>query len=97
LKKHNDKNIKDVIADFIRDNKKVTQGFNKARIGEIWKSEMGPVITSYTQKMTFHKGILKIYLTSAPLRKELHMGKDKIIGIINEHAGEEIVKELEFH
>jgi hypothetical protein len=59
LKKHNDKNIKDVIADFIRDNQKVTQGFNKARIGEIWKSEMGPVITSYTQKMTFHKGTLK--------------------------------------
>ena len=97
MKKHHDKIIKDVIADFIRDNQKVTQGFNKARIGEIWKSEMGPVITSYTQKMSYHKGILKVYLTSAPLRKELHMGKDKIISIINEHAGEEIVKDIEFY
>lgn len=97
MKKHNDKNIKEVISDFINTNKKVTTGFNKARIGEIWKCEMGPVITSYTQKITYSHGTLKIYLTSAPLRKELHMGKDKIKSIINETAGEDIVQDIEFH
>ena len=56
---------------------------------------MGPTIAGYTSKLYFKDGLLKVYLTSAPLKKELLMGKEKIINIINSEVGEELVTAVE--
>ncbi|MBK9736783.1 MAG: hypothetical protein IPO92_18205 [Saprospiraceae bacterium] len=40
---------------------------------------------------------MKVYLTSAPLKKELLMGKDKIINIINEAAKETLITQVEIY
>jgi hypothetical protein len=82
--RHNDKSIKEVLSDFIASNNKVAKGFHTAQIEEVWKKEMGSIIAGYTSRIYFNGGVLKIYLTSAPLKKELSMGKEKIIAIINE-------------
>ena len=97
MKKHNDKSIKDVISEYILHNKRVSAGYNTTKITDIWKAEMGPIISSYTDRITLHEGIMKVYLTSAPLRKELLMGKSKIVSILNESAGSEIIKDIQFH
>lgn len=54
------------------------------------ENHMGATIAGYTSKLYFKDGLLKVYLTSAPL-KELLMGKEKIINIINSEVGEELV------
>lgn len=95
--RHNDKSIKEVLGEFIASNKKVAKGFNTARIEEIWRSEMGPVISGYTNKIYFKEGVLKIYLTSSPLKKELMMGKDKIISIINDALHQALVTSVEIY
>lgn len=95
--RHNDKNIKEVLNDYMASNAKVAKGYYTSHIDEVWKQEMGPIISGYTNKIYFKDGLLKIYLTSAPLKKELSMGKLKIIEIINTALGTDIVKEVEIY
>lgn len=95
--RHNDKSIKEVLGEFIQANKRVSKGYHTAQIEEIWKEQMGPIISGYTQKIYFNDGILRVYLTSAPLKKELLMGKNKIIQIINEAVKEELITQVEIY
>lgn len=95
MARHNDKPISDVISDFLNINKRVSKGYHTIQIEDIWKREMGPIIAGYTSRIYFKDGELKIYLTSAPLKRELLMGKEKIINIINTSLGEELVTNVE--
>jgi predicted nucleic acid-binding Zn ribbon protein len=95
--RHNDKNIKEVLADYMQSNDRVSRGYYSSRMEEIWQTNMGNVIAGYTKKVTFYNGVLKVYLTSSPLKKELLMGRDKIIDIMNEAIGDQIVKEVEIY
>ncbi|MBC7884136.1 MAG: DUF721 domain-containing protein [Saprospiraceae bacterium] len=95
--RHNDKSIKDVLSDFITSNPRVSKGYHTAQLEEIWKEQMGPIIAGYTQKIYFKEGVLKVYLTSAPLKKELLMGKDKIMSIINEVVNETLITQVEIY
>ncbi|MBK9257811.1 MAG: DUF721 domain-containing protein [Saprospiraceae bacterium] len=97
MKKYNDRSIKEVISEFIGKNERVSKGIHTTRLTDIWKQEMGPIISSYTEKLIFKENVVKVYLTSAPLRKELSMGKPQIIKILNEAIGSEIVTDIEFH
>jgi predicted nucleic acid-binding Zn ribbon protein len=94
--KHNDRNIREVLSDMIDNNQKLQKGYSTVRIKEAWKKEMGDIICSYTQKMYFREGVLTVYLTSAPLRNELSMSKQKVIDLINKSCKEEIIKSVIF-
>ncbi|MFZ1751999.1 MAG: DUF721 domain-containing protein [Saprospiraceae bacterium] len=95
--RQNDKNIKDVLKDFISSDARISKGFYTTEIDEIWRKEMGPIISGYTKKLYFKDGVLKIYLTSAPLKKELLMGKANIIQIINDAVGMTLVTKVEVY
>ncbi|MFN8338256.1 MAG: DUF721 domain-containing protein [Saprospiraceae bacterium] len=95
--RHNDKNIKEVLNDYLASNDKVAKGYYTSHIDVVWKEEMGPIIASYTKKIYFKNGLLKIYLTSAPLKKELLMNKSKIIDNINAALGTNLVAEVEIY
>lgn len=97
MKRHNDRSIKDVLGEYVSTNKRVSKGYHTAQIQEIWKEQMGPIIAGYTQKIYFYEGVLKVYLSSAPLKKELTMGRDKIIKIINDAVQEELVTAVEIY
>ncbi|MEE9437714.1 MAG: DUF721 domain-containing protein [Saprospiraceae bacterium] len=94
--KHNDRILKDVLKDMIGSNKKVAKGYNTVRIKDAWKSEMGDMINSYTEKLWYRNGVLNVNLTSAPLRNELSMSKEKVIKIINDACKEALVTEVVF-
>lgn len=94
--KHNDRNIREVLGDVIGNNQKLEKGYSTVRIKEAWKKEMGEIICSYTQKFYFKEGILTVYLTSAPLRNELSMSKDKVIDLLNKSCKEDIIKSIIF-
>ncbi len=95
--RHNDKSIKEVLNEFISKDKRVSKGYHTAQIKEIWEEQMGPIISGYTQKIYFNNGSLKVYLSSSALKKELSMGKDKIIKIINEAVNEELITDVEIY
>ncbi len=96
MSRHNDQSIKDVLSQIIKNNPKLDKGLTLQRLQEVWKESLGQVINNYTDEMTYHKGCVRVRITSAPLRQELSMGKVKIINILNEHLGSETIKELTF-
>jgi len=95
--RHNDKNIKEVLNDFIASNQRVAKGYYISHIDEVWKQEMGPIISSYTTRIYFKDGALKVYLTSAALKKELSLSKEKAINLLNTALGSAIIQSIEFY
>lgn len=66
----------------------------EARLTEKWKEITGPMIAQYTDGMYLKDKILYVKITSAPLKKELSMGKVQLLNIVNECLGEPFVREV---
>lgn len=89
----NDSPIGDVLKAIISQNK-LQPGIDEVSVGDAWKSLMGNGVNTYTRGVMFKNGTLYVELTSAVLREEMSYGKDKIIRMINEELGREVVKEV---
>jgi len=93
--KKNDSPIKDVLKQFVHQNK-INKGFHTAQIKSIWKEKMGKTINNYTTSIRLDKKCLYVNIDSSPLKHELSMGKSKIINLINEEIGENVIDKIEF-
>lgn len=82
------------MKEFLYTNTKLSDGIVTAQIEEIWKKDMGAAISGYTSSILYKEQILYIKITSSPLKKELIMGRDKIVALINEALGHEAVREV---
>jgi len=63
-------------------------------VRDAWASLMGNGVNNYTREVMLKNGTLYVELTSAVLREELSYGKEKIIKMINEHLGRDVVTNL---
>lgn len=57
---------------------------------------MGSPIAKRTSKIYFQENKLFVKLNSAPLKHELTMSKSKIIKMLNEDAGSNVIEEIIF-
>lgn len=93
-KRENDSfSIKDLMGSFIQEGN-LKKGFQRIQIDEAWAKLMGAGVVAYTTEVSLQNGTLIVRLSSSVLREELSYGKDKIIRMINEEMGEELVKKL---
>ncbi|ALU74416.1 DUF721 domain-containing protein [Tenacibaculum finnmarkense] len=93
-KRENDSfSIKDLLGSYIKEGS-LKKGFQKIHISEAWTKLMGAGVTSYTTEVRLQNGTLIVRLSSSVLREELNYGKDKIIKMMNEEMGENLVKKL---
>ncbi|MGG8495729.1 DUF721 domain-containing protein [Tenacibaculum sp. TC6] len=93
-KRENDSfSIKDLMGAFIQENN-LKKGFQKIHIEEAWAKLMGAGVASYTDEVKLQNGTLFVRLRSSVLREELSYGKDKIVRMLNEEMGEDIVNRL---
>ncbi len=67
---------------------------DKIDVQDAWKSLMGNGVNSYTKEVVLKGSTLYVSLTSAVLREELSYGKQKIIKMINEEIGKEVIKDV---
>lgn len=95
MAKRNAKEIKisDVLKDFITSNK-LEKGLDQVQIKDAWKTVMGDAIAKYTTKINLQNDVLFVNLSSSVLREELSYGKEKIITLINEEIGKNLVTKL---
>ena len=61
-----------------------------------WEELMGKTIASRTRKMFFKGNTLYVELSSAPLKQELILSKEKIIKLINENVGDKTIEDIVF-
>ena len=64
------------------------------QIEEVWEKIMGKTVARYTDKIQIHGHTLYVNTAIAPLRQELLYQKDKIIQLVNEALGENVIKEV---
>ena len=93
-KRNNDNiSIKDALKEFVETNK-LEKGLDKVNVADAWMKLMGNGVNNYTTGIRLEHNTLYIQLSSSVLREELGYGKQKIITMLNEELGKEIVKKL---
>lgn len=93
-KRLNDHNsLSDVLKEFIEANN-LQKGMDKIDVRDAWKNLMGNGVNTYTREIMLKGTTLYVELTSAVLREELSYGKEKIVKMINEEMGREVVTEV---
>jgi hypothetical protein len=93
-KRHNEYlKIGDVLKEFVETNK-LQNGLDKVHVREAWEQMMGNGVNHYTTAIKLEHDTLYIQLSSSVLREELSYGKEKIINMLNEALGKEVIKKL---
>lgn len=85
--------ISDVLKEFIEKNK-LEKGLDAVDAKQAWINLMGNGVNNYTKEVVLKNNILYVWLTSSVLREELQYGKQKIIKMINEELGKDVVKDV---
>ena len=67
---------------------------DKVSAEEAWHNVMGNAISKYTTAIKLDREILYVQLSSSVLRDELSYGKTKIISLLNEEMGKQVVTKL---
>ncbi|MCB0463210.1 MAG: DUF721 domain-containing protein [Flavobacteriaceae bacterium] len=93
--KRNNEHLKlsDVLKEFVEENR-LQDGLNKVDVKDAWTNLMGNGVNHYTTNVQLKRETLYVDLSSSVLREELSYGKEKIIIMLNEHLGKELIKKL---
>lgn len=93
-KRHNDPlNLGDALNEFIRENR-LEKGMDKVNVRNAWSDLMGNGVNNYTTAIELRNDILFVSLSSSVLREELGLGKSRIIAMLNEELGKDLIKKL---
>ncbi|TDP02405.1 DUF721 domain-containing protein [Flavobacterium sp. 245] len=73
---------------------KLQPGMDQIDVKDAWANLMGNGVKTYTRNVVLKGSTLYVELGSAVLREELSHGKSKIIKMINEELGRDVVREV---
>jgi len=85
--------IEDLMMSFVKENK-LEKGLDKVNVEAAWIELMGNGVNTYTNSVKLHNDTLYVELSSSVLREELSYGKDKIITMLNESLGKNLITKL---
>lgn len=93
-KRNNDNQpIEDILKEFVKTNN-LQSGLDKVNVREAWANLMGNGVNNYTTGIELKHETLYVQLSSSVLREELSYGNEKIMKMLNESIGKEVVKKL---
>jgi len=85
--------ISDLLKEFV-DTNNLQQGLDKVNVRNAWENMMGNGVNNYTSNIVLKQDTLYVQLSSSVLREELSYGKEKIIAMLNESLGKDVIKKL---
>jgi hypothetical protein len=83
----------EVLKEFIQANR-LQSGLDKVTVKDAWHSVMGEAISKYTSSVKLERDTLYVNLSSSVLREELSYGKTKIIDLLNDALGKELISKI---
>jgi hypothetical protein len=93
IKKSNEYTLKQAIEELM--NTYRLQGkINEVKLLNSWEKVMGPAIAKYTRNLRIEGRVLYIELNSAPLREELSYAKSKMVKLLNDEAGGQVIDDI---
>jgi hypothetical protein len=90
---NNESTIGAVLQQIIQVNK-LQPGMDQIDVKEAWANLMGNGVKTYTRNVVLKGSTLYVELGSAVLREELSHGRSKIVQMINEELGRDVVKDV---
>jgi len=95
MNRHNDKEIKDLVSNFI-DAFNLRPKYVEYKIRTFWKEEMSPMVNRYTTDIKFKNKILYVHISSAAVKHDLYTDRNKIVDLLNDYLEEEYIKGIMF-
>jgi len=92
-RKNDHLNLGEAMKEFIKENR-LQKGIDKVEANDAWVKLMGKGVNNYTTSVELKNHTLYISLSSSVLREELSMGKSKIIAMLNEELGKDLIRKL---
>ena len=87
-------NTQPILRDFFEDNTELYEKIMEVRIERAWKKLLGPMAAHYTRNLYVRDRILYVSMTSAVLRSELLLSKDKLLSNINQEIQQAFLFDL---
>ncbi len=72
------------------------QTYNEKKLISTWNELMGKPIANRTSRIFIKDRIMYVKLTSAPLKQELTMSKEKVLDLILRKTGEKVIDDIRF-
>ena len=91
----NEQPIKDAIGEFLKVSR-LSGKLAEQKIIDGWERLMGKMIAKHTKQISIYDKKLFLHLDSAPLKQELFYSREKLVKMLNDEAGEEVIKEIVF-
>ncbi|MFT4679582.1 MAG: hypothetical protein ACI84C_000711 [Flavobacteriales bacterium] len=95
-RKSNEQTLKNVIDDMLKVYR-LDRGVNEAGVKLAWNNVMGPMISGKTRDLKLYNGTLKIWFNSGVLKEEFSFQKPRLIELLNEELGNDVVKMIEIY
>lgn len=93
MSKHNEHSLKDAI-DLLLKTYRLDDKLAEKRLISAWEEVMGKMIAKHTTDLSINNKRLFVTLDSSALRNELAMAKTKIVKMMNDVVGKEVITEI---
>ncbi|MDO6603265.1 DUF721 domain-containing protein [Arenibacter palladensis] len=92
-RKNDNLRLGEALQEFISENK-LQKGMDRVNAREAWINLMGNGVNNYTTAIELRNDTLFVSLSSSVLREELNLGKSKIIKLLNEELGKDLITKI---
>ena len=93
MKRRNEYTIKQALDEMI-ESYGMKAKLNSVKATEAWEKMVGKMIAKHTRNVYVKNRKLFIFLDSAPLKQELSYQKTRVVELLNEEVGEEVILEV---
>ena len=96
MKRTEPKLLNDIINEALRNDGLETQ-FREQRAAYLWQEVVGPGINRYTTRRYVDRGVMHVYISSASLKNELSYHRSRLVQLLNEAVGADVITSFVLH
>lgn len=96
MRRTDPQSIKELI-DKVLDDDSVRDVARAQRLSYMWPEIVGPGINRYTTRRYVADGALHVYLSSAPLKNELQFHRSRLVELLNQAVGADVINDIIIH
>ena len=94
MRRKNAQSIGEILRDYFEDNTELYEKIMESRIRYAWRQLLGPMVMHYTRTIYVRDRVLYISITSAVLRNEQLLTKEKLKESLNKEIGNAFLFDL---
>lgn len=95
MRRNNTELLRDVIGQFLKENK-LDKHLHEKRLIDAWPKVLGDNIKQYTTQLNIRNRVLYVKLSSSVLRHELYLSKEHIVQSLNTAVGAMVIDDIVF-